>query len=196
MQRNIPIDIPFSGNDSLMLEFEDSLTTFSSSNGHALANLSLPFYQNAGRYPVIIRNNNDILATKYIEILPLLAFDIDSSSLSCNISAGSLCFISGDINLSTHDKSTVVNHGNTQLSFSASASSLNNGRDTLPLSSLGIALGSMETAYLSQTPIDLPVVLFPGSSSLLPLAVSFSTPSDAAKGSYTGSITLIGDVVE
>jgi hypothetical protein len=164
-----------------------------------VGNITMQFHDEAKEYNMIfnVMNRNNITTTLPVsfEYLSLTSFEIDGKNIGCISAQNSSCTILGDYDMSTRDRITIRNLGNTKVDFIVKPTNVSMGEKKFPLENIfysfstGMNDGKNLAGNLDQyNDIDFGS----GANSMLPLSFRFIIPKDASEGKYTGSVRLIG----
>ncbi len=161
-------------------------------------NLSMPFYSLPGNYTINItaKSSANSTATKNtsFEFLSLLSAEIDSSSVTFAAAPGAFSEVIGDNDMSSQDKITIRNTGNSMLNMQVSASDLSYGNYTIPADKMQFSFDSSFSGslsgYLNYTRQAIGINLVPGASSTKMLSLRLNVPTNSPSGNYTGKIFL------
>lgn len=132
-----------------------------------------------------------------LEYQGIVAFEVDTESISLQGSSGQNADSIGDLDILTQGSPTIRNLGNTPLDFRLSASDLSFGGSAIPASSLLYSFLDSDfsnplSGPLSQAPVLAAVNLLPGSLSLRELSIRLMIPIGTMAGSYQGSLYISG----
>lgn len=161
------------------------------------ATLKMDFYDEPKNYTITVTatNQHNIVsgAGKAFLYLTLTGIELDAASLSCNLATGSTCDIVGDRNMSTKDKVTVRNIGNTVVDVGVAGTNFVSGSSTIPVGSIEYAFSPAftNTVVLSASNHLNNIDLGYGAASLKELSFRIHSPVNAPSGSYVGRISVM-----
>ena len=162
------------------------------------AEIPVRFYDRPGAYNLTISaddgsgpsQTNQI--NKSIEIQELDAYEIDAKTLACNVIAGRVCEILGDMDMDSEDMPTIQNIGNAPLNFEVSGQNLVNGNKTINTGFVKYGFGEMALRNVTLVPALNAVMLNPGDSSLIPMNFEVDIPANTTAGNYTTQVIING----
>ena len=158
--------------------------------------ITVDYFQSPGDYTLSVfyrKSNYSTTKNISLEILPLLAFEIDLNSINCNVSHNRTCLIEGDEDISTKNKPTIRNIGNKALDFRVYASNLSNEVSSIDIGNIKFSFDmGQPDIELSNSPTLYDTGLMPGMNSLLPISLLIGIPEDISAGEYKTRLTLIG----
>lgn len=150
------------------------------------------YTKTAGTYTATLKlSDSSEQSSASFEYLEMTALEIDSSNINCTAQTGNSCDLIGDTNMLTKDKITIKNSGNTPIDVGVKGSTLTNGQDMIPLSSVEYnfleSLTSTKplTNSLEINNIDI------SSSGTKPFSMRVNVPANAQSGTYNGAISLV-----
>jgi len=158
--------------------------------------LRMEFYDEPKNYTATItatnQHNTVSSAGKAFQYLTLTGIELDAASLSCSLAAGSVCDIVGDRNMSTKNRVTVKNIGNTVVDVGVSGTNFVSGSSSIPVGSIEYAFSSAFTnAVVLSTSSQLNSIgLGYGAASFRELSFRIHSPVSTPSGSYLGRISV------
>ncbi|NOZ80509.1 MAG: lamin tail domain-containing protein [DPANN group archaeon] len=159
-------------------------------------NLPLPFHQAPGNYIINVSIDGSS-AVASVEVMPLVAIDADASALTFRSAIGDRSQVIGDQDMTTPDRPTIQNIGNTRLDISIYGDAFYSEEDILSLDSFSYSfhedafVGDL-SGVLSEEPTTVPLGLGPGEASFNELSLRFEPLPDDIPGAYSGNIYLYG----
>ncbi len=159
--------------------------------------LRMEYYDEPKNYTITVTatNQHNIVSSsvKSFEYLSLTGIELDAASLSCNLAAGSVCDIIGDRNMSTPNKVTVKNIGNTVVDVGVAGTNFVSGSSSIPVGSIEYAFSSAFTnpVALSSSSQLNNIDLEYGAASLKELSFRIHSPVGTPSGSYVGRISVM-----
>jgi len=196
-ERNLPLIIE-PVDVQAIATFEGKEYPLTSNDTFLFTNIPLKHTTPPGTYTIdvkITKNNFTKQETITFEILPLLAFDIDTKSINLgNVTPGTTLTTWGDESDTTLDKPTITNTGNLPLDFALSGTDLVSAAGIINVSHLSVSFQndfSADTSgslfYTTETyDINLQV------DDSIPLGIQLYVPQEAIPGIYEGSIYFSG----
>ena len=157
--------------------------------------ITLDYYTIPGNYSLMILiNSSTNTYTKEVsfEIMPLLSFEIDLTTINCSAALNLTCLITGDINISTSDQPTIRNIGNKPLDFKIYATNFTDEQNIININNVKFSLGNNPETTLMNKPTLYNIDLITGPNSMLPLSLLINIPSDAKSGKYKTRLILMG----
>jgi hypothetical protein len=167
-------------------------------NGMDMYEVEIPldFYTPSGVYNLTIYADASIgvvSKSQTLEILPIMAFEIDLSLINCSLDLSQSCLVIGDEDMSTLDKPTIRNIGNIPLDFRAYAMNFSNGSKNVDISYLKISFdGNEPTMPLHNAPELFNTNLGSGELELMPLSFFMQIPSTLTAGTFNTKILFLG----
>ncbi|MBI3033573.1 lamin tail domain-containing protein [Candidatus Woesearchaeota archaeon] len=160
------------------------------------ANITMPFYYAAGNYTLNITAFNNFSMSHSLvssfEYLSLMSVEIDSRDLRFAALPGGFAEVNGDLNMSSSDKVTIRNTGNTAVNFQISGTNLTSADKVI---SAGNIQYSFDSSYdsalagsLSYSRQSRAVNLSPGMNAVQQLSFRLNVPATAFPGNYSGRI--------
>jgi hypothetical protein len=179
------ISVDFNNNEFM----KESYINLSSNSKEFKINLEIPYFFPAGNYTInILAMSNTKQDEKEInvQIMEVSAFMLDVDEIYFETSIDNDVVIYGDNNISTLDKPTIQNIGNSKIRLQITSSGLSNENETIDALSVGICdqncnLDDLKPAYVSQQ-------LLPGSS--YPFYINFQSKPETKAGIYSGYIII------
>ena len=159
--------------------------------------LRMEYYDEPKNYTITVAaaNQHNIVSSagKSFQYLTLTGIELDAASLSCNLAAGSVCDIIGDRNMSTPNKVTVKNIGNTVVDVGVSGTNFVSGSSSIPVASIEYAFSPAFTnaAVLSSSSQVSSIGLGYGAAAFRELSFRIHSPVGSASGSYVGRISVM-----
>ncbi len=162
---------------------------------------NMSFYYNPGNYTVNVFASDysdlNTTAIKGFEYFGIVAFDVDTESISFSGSAGSFSEVLGDLDMSTLFSPTIRNIGNLPLDFQISGTDLNSEVDTIGVNNVQYTFldndyNSSLAGFLSTEAVIKELNLMPGDDQLRELTTKLFIPVGASIGTYSGSLSLVG----
>jgi hypothetical protein len=154
------------------------------------AAISMSYTDGAGNYSVAVNATDNAgfsaSATAAFWYQGLLAFEVDTASITFNALPGETAEIGGDDNLSTAN-ATLWNTGNTPLNLQLRATNLSSGSAFISLENAQFNIGGGYEALPAAMTLKS-IGLQPDGKQ--PLAFRISIPLSTRPGNYTGSIYL------
>jgi len=159
----------------------------------------MQFYDRPGAYNMtIIADDGSTNATRSIEFeyLGMTAISIDTSSLYfTGARVGATTEITGDYALSTADKPTIRNIGNTQIDLGIYGTDLIDGVKNIGISNMKYSFDNDFTSdlagTLSKTLQTKSIGLENSEDSIVTLGFQLFIPPATQNGNYTGNITIV-----
>jgi hypothetical protein len=167
-------------------------------NGMDIYSVDIPldFYTQSGAYNLTVyvdTINGEVSKSQTLEVLPMLAFEIDLALINCSLTSGQSCQVLGDEDMSTLDKPTIRNIGNVPLDFKAYALNFSNGSKNVDISYLKISFdGNEPTMPLHNAPELFNTNLGSGELELMPLSFLMQLPSTLTAGTFNTKILFLG----
>lgn len=165
---------------------------------HDVANISLPYSVPPGEYPleVIVEKNNLSQTSLFIiEVLPVLALNLDTTTINFGMTFPGKDLIRwGDQTDTTTDKPTVQNIGNVLLDIGLSGTDLVSEYGIINVSHISVSFDNDFTSetssslFYTKQIIDINLNI----DEILPLSLRISVPSSAIEGVYQGTVYLTG----
>lgn len=158
--------------------------------------IEIPYYFNSGNYKLMILNNLNPLSNKTLEILPLIAIELDTSLLNLESNGFGEAESLGDKNFDTKNNPTIKNIGNkatdieiygTPLKNEDSEINVNNIRYSFDGNNYGGPLGGILSTEKTRKELNL----LAGFNSLREFSVKIAVPPESSSGNYHGTISLI-----
>ena len=159
------------------------------------AEIPVKFYDDPGQHnlSLFVNDGTDLtVINKTIEIQELNAYEIDAKSLNCNIAAGKICDIIGDMEMASADKPSVRNIGNIPLNFEVSGKNLVSGNKTLNASIIKYGFGDSALKQIGIVPALNAIELEQGNNSIVKMKFEVEIPLNAVAGNYTTQVVLTG----
>lgn len=159
--------------------------------------IQLDFFEQPGIYNltlVFLNNTENISLSSQIEYPELMAFEVDSASLSCAAKIGQTCKVYGDEVISSDGKTTIRNIGNTKLDFEIFGKNLEKGTDKIDVSNIKYSFGAAQMKPLSSAPSLNLISLENSDMSVLGLSFELTIPKGTKSGEYVSEIYLNGVV--
>jgi len=161
--------------------------------------IEMQFYDRPGAYNMtIIADDGSTNATRSIEFeyLGMTAISIDTSSLYfTGARVGATTEITGDYALSTADKPTIRNIGNTQIDLGIYGTDLIDGVKNIGISNMKYSFDNDFTSdlagTLSKTLQTKSIGLENSEDSIVTLGFQLFIPPATQNGNYTGNITIV-----
>lgn len=160
--------------------------------------IEIDFYESPQNYTLTFMNLNNYNLTNSMNgtftYLPMIALDIDTLNLECEIPQGQECKIKGDINMNTPNNTTIQNLGNTNLNFKITGTTPISENLSLPLNTIRYSFNSNfeNMKNLTEEGNINEVNLNPGSYSVTPLSFSIKAPINSKEGNYISEILITG----
>ena len=169
-------------------------TYFNQSNSLFTCEFQIPYYQEPGLYNISIiayYDNRTSVYNNRFNLMELLALKLDSSSISVGqILQGETKIISGDLDITTPEKPTVMNIGNVDSNLQITSSEISSSENTFSLSDIEVSCTPDFSNF--NRPLNstnhLNIELSP--SDKLPLYFKIKVPLNQQKGAYSGVITI------
>ena len=168
--------------------FNLSLVNSTSNNKTYQGSFEIEYYKKAGNYAInlsVVENSNIYNQTLYFEYMPMIGFEIQSSSLSYDVVPGG----------SSTNIITIKNTGNVNLGAEVFGTDLINGGDMIDAENIIVSFeDDAETTsfQLKENPRNLNLNLQPGIDSTKQITFTINIPSNAEPGSYSSSISIVG----
>jgi len=175
--------------------FDASLLSSTNNYQEYSSSFTLNYYTSPGNYSltVIVNSSTNTYAREVsFEIIPLLAFEIDLTTIDCSAASNLTCLITGDINTSTYDQPTIRNLGNKPLDFKIYAANFTDEQNTININNVRFSLGNNPETTLMNEPTLYNIDLIAGPNSLLPLSLLINIPINAKSGAYSTRLILMG----
>ncbi len=203
--RNVGIRAIISGNiqnASVSIGQEQHLMAFigsiNSTAGIYEANISIPFYMNAGNYSISLiaegYNSQSSATSVNFSIMSMISIEIDTNKVFFSASSGSFSEVEGDLDFSSNGMVTLRNTGNTPVNFGLSGTDLSYGNRIIGIGNISYTFdndyGSQLSGTLSHSIGAKEVELQPGPSSMQQLSLKLNVPVGTSSGNYTGKIFL------
>ena len=176
-------------------KFDVSLMSSTNNYEKYYVPITLDYYTIPGNYSLMILiNSSTNTYTKEVsfEIMPLLSFEIDLTTINCSAALNLTCLITGDINISTSDQPTIRNIGNKPLDFKIYATNFTDEQNIININNVKFSLGNNPETTLMNKPTLYNIDLITGPNSMLPLSLLINIPSDAKSGKYKTRLILMG----
>ncbi|MBI4151125.1 lamin tail domain-containing protein [Candidatus Woesearchaeota archaeon] len=167
--------------------FNQTIDASTSDGLQHAATIAIPYWQPPGDYSVHISSGNQTL-NRSITILPVTSIGIDALALFASLTPGGVHSITGDTDMTTPDRPTLINNGNTFADVIITATTPAQGSLTFALSNIKYGLGTFNATVLKATQIKH-VRLAPRET--LPLSLWIAVPM-LDTGRYEGMLTIAG----
>ncbi|MFH1054302.1 MAG: lamin tail domain-containing protein [Candidatus Woesearchaeota archaeon] len=157
--------------------------------------LALDFYDDPGEYNLtfFLLNNTENSSLEFqIDYESLTAYELDTTSLECNVRVGKKCEVSGDLNISSNDQATLRNIGNINLDFEVFGSNLVSGNNVIEVGNLKYSFSDYPFQVMQINPVLNDINLDKGEMSMIDLSFELEIPSGTKSGSYISDILLNG----
>ncbi|MHA2023659.1 MAG: lamin tail domain-containing protein [Candidatus Thorarchaeota archaeon] len=155
----------------------------------------LQYYDDPGEYDITISVENTT-ETESFQYYAMIAIELDSSGLQFEQSGpGDTLEMLGDYALSTTDRPSIRNLGNTQIDLGIEGANLIDGTNSIPVTSMMYSFDNDFTSALSGTlssTLQTAVLgMAKGENAVLPLGFRLNIPSNTPSGNYSSSVTVI-----
>jgi len=168
-------------------------TTYLDYHGYS-AKLIIDHYYPPGNntlYIVVNTTSNQYIKNISFEVLPLLAFEVDLSTINCSNIDNNTCLINGDLDTLTNDKPTIRNLGNKAIDFNIYADNFSSNSNIIDINNLKFSFDNTPDFIASNQPTFYNTNLLPGYYSTLPLSLRIDIPLNAKSGSYSTRLILM-----
>lgn len=155
--------------------------------------LNLSFFESPGSKTIEIiakRNGQEVSKSFSFDVQSLNAFEIDVASLSCILSPGQLCNIVGDLDMSSSDKVTMRNIGNTPIDMAMSGSNFKSSSSEFSVGSVKYSFGGSPLKLLTASPVINTLNLQASNSSVIGISFNVELPQDVESGTYMSDIVM------
>ncbi len=155
----------------------------------------LPYYEKAGEYNVVI-TASDIASSSELktnfEYMKLNAFALDTTTAKISSALlNTTTSLLGDSDISTTDKPTLINYGNTELQLGLLSTDLNSGNTVLSADHFGYSFGDVEKQGLLNTTL-VTTNTYLSRDMRLPFNLFTTLPEYLQSGDYKATVTVYG----
>ena len=190
----IPISVLLSGPaDTVKAVLDDFEFNLSGSGSLYSGALNLSFFESPGIKNIEIiasKSGQEVSKSASFDYESLNAFEIDVAALSCTLSPGKTCDIAGDLDMSSSDKVTLRNIGNTPIDMSVSGSDFKSKVSSFDIGSVKYSFGDSPMKLLTTNPVLNVLDLEPSDSSLMGVSFFVELPQSVKAGTYVSDIIM------
>lgn len=152
----------------------------------------LPYWTPGGRYPINVYVSNNLNQTSYaaewLEVLPVIGLEIDSETLQFSVRPGSTVWMEGDADMSTQEKPTIRNIGNSDFVLAVRKTEQSQNQSSVMLN---CSINGLNYKVNSQI-TEFPSRILPGEFSLVPFSIGVTVPGNSSSGVYNARLSFIG----